>query len=113
VSEIGRPVADLREIYLPALRRLLPAAREAQVLDFAVTHSPRATFRVAPGSRRLRPGAVTALPGLYLAGAWTDTGWPATMEGAVRSGLTAAAAALAGFGFAQPRVAAQLREPAR
>ena len=44
-----------------------------------------------PGTARLRPKAATALPGLALAGAWTDTGWPDTMEGAVRSGLTAAA----------------------
>ena len=70
--------------------RLLPAARDAQVLDFAVTHEPRATFRAAPGARRLRPGTRTATQGLFLAGAWTDTGWPATMEGAVRSGLAAA-----------------------
>ena len=68
------------------------------MLDFAVTHEPRATFRVAPGTRRLRPGARTQVDGLYLAGAWTDTGWPATMEGAVRSGLTAARAALAELG---------------
>ncbi len=94
VDEIGASVAELRARYLPALERLLPAAREATVLDFAVTHEPRATFKVAPGTKRLRPGARTAIPGLYLAGAWTDTGWPATMESAVRSGLTAARAAL-------------------
>jgi squalene-associated FAD-dependent desaturase len=93
-AEIGEPVATLRERYLPALERLLPAARGATVLDFTVTREPRATFRAAPGSRRLRPGARTATPGLYLAGSWTDTGWPATMESAVRSGLTAARAAL-------------------
>ena len=94
VAEIGASVESLRELYLPSLERLLPAARGATVLDFAVTHEPRATFRVAPGTRRLRPGARTQVDGLYLAGAWTDTGWPATMEGAVRSGLTAARAAL-------------------
>src|SRR6185503_546363 len=82
--EIGEPVATLRERYLPALERLLPAARAATVLDFTVTREPRATFRAAPGSRRLRPGTRTSTPGLYLAGSWTDTGWPATMEGAVR-----------------------------
>ena len=86
VDEIGASVAALRERFLPALERLLPAARGAEVLDFAVTHEPRATFRAAPGTRRLRPGPVTGVRGLYLAGAWTDTGWPATMEGAVRSG---------------------------
>ena len=96
VDEIGVSVADLKARYLPALERLLPAARDAEVIDFAVTHEPRATFRAAPGSRKLRPGARTAIDGVYLAGAWTDTGWPATMEGAVRSGLDAARAALAG-----------------
>ena len=49
VAELGEPVATLRERYLPALERLLPAAREARVLDFAVTREPRATFRAAPG----------------------------------------------------------------
>jgi squalene-associated FAD-dependent desaturase len=98
VDETGKSVAELRERYLPELERLLPRAREARVLDVAVTHEPRATFRAGPGSRRLRPGARTPVPGLYLAGAWTDTGWPATMEGAVRSGLDAARAALADAG---------------
>jgi squalene-associated FAD-dependent desaturase len=94
VEEIELSVAALRERYLPALERLLPAARGATVLDFAATHEPRATFRVAPGTRRLRPGPYTERAGLFLAGAWTDTGWPATMESAVRSGVTAARAAL-------------------
>jgi squalene-associated FAD-dependent desaturase len=95
VEEIEMSVAALRERYLTALERLLPSSRGAVVLDFAATHEPRATFRAAPGTRRLRPGAHTDRDGLYLAGAWTDTGWPATMEGAVRSGLAAARAALA------------------
>ena len=94
VKEIELSVASLRARFLPALERLLPAARGATVLDFAATHEPRATFRAAPGTRRLRPGPRTERDGLYLAGAWTDTGWPATMESAVRSGLTAARAAL-------------------
>ena len=74
---------------------MLPAARDAQLLDAAVTREPAATFRGAPGTARLRPPARTDLPGLALAGAWTDTGWPATMEGAVRSGSAAAAQVLA------------------
>ena len=93
-AEIGVPLAELRERYLPALQRLLPAARNAEVLDFTATREPRATFRAAPGSARLRPKTHTAVPGIYLAGAWTDTGWPATMESAVRSGLVAASAVL-------------------
>jgi squalene-associated FAD-dependent desaturase len=105
VDEIGESVASLRARYLPALERLLPAARGAEVLDFAATHEPRATFRAAPGARRHRPGPATPLRGLYVAGSWTDTGWPATMEGAVRSGLAAARAALAGLAVGERALA--------
>ena len=84
------PTAALRERFLPALEELFPAAAGARVTDFFVTRERRATFRQAPGCGVLRPGAATSLPGLLLAGAWTDTGWPDTMEGAVRSGRTAA-----------------------
>ena len=98
VDLAGEPVARLRERMLPALAALLPAARDARVLDFFVTREPHATFRGAPGSGALRPGPVAELPGLFLAGAWTATGWPATMEGAVRSGESAADALLATAG---------------
>jgi predicted NAD/FAD-dependent oxidoreductase len=84
------PAAQLREMFVPALAGLLPGARDARVSEFFVTRERRATFRQGPGCGRLRPHAATALPGLALAGAWTDTGWPDTMEGAVRSGLNAA-----------------------
>ena len=84
------PAAQLRERFVPALAELFPAAREAQVTEFFVTRERRATFRQAPGTAKLRPPAGTGLPGLVLAGAWTATGWPDTMEGAVRSGLSAA-----------------------
>jgi squalene-associated FAD-dependent desaturase len=97
-QEIDRPVADLRARYLPELERLLPAARGATVRDFFVTRERTATFAPTPGVGRLRPGARTKAPGLYLAGAWTATGWPATMESAVRSGVGAAQAALAALG---------------
>jgi squalene-associated FAD-dependent desaturase len=89
-SYVDVPTASLRERFLPALEELYPAARDARVTDFFVTRERRATFRQAPGCGALRPGAATSLPGLVLAGAWTDTGWPDTMEGAVRSGRTAA-----------------------
>jgi len=84
------PAARLREQFVPALAELFPAARDARVTEFFVTRERRATFRQVPGSGALRPKAGTRLPGLVLAGAWTDTGWPDTMEGAVRSGLSAA-----------------------
>ncbi|MEU9567454.1 hydroxysqualene dehydroxylase HpnE [Streptomyces sp. NPDC048161] len=97
-EEIDLPVAELRGRYLPELERLLPAARGAGIRDFFVTRERTATFAPAPGVGRLRPGARTRLPGLCLAGAWTATGWPATMEGAVRSGFSAADAALRALG---------------
>jgi hydroxysqualene dehydroxylase len=101
-AEIGESVAVLRERYLPALARLLPAAGAAEVLDFTATHEPYATFRPIPGTRRLRPAERTEVPGVYLAGAWTKTGWPATMEGAVRSGVVAAKAALSDLVVGHP-----------
>jgi uncharacterized protein with NAD-binding domain and iron-sulfur cluster len=84
------PAAQLREQFIPELERLFPAAAQAQVTDYFVTRERRATFRQAPGCGVLRPGAATSVPGLVLAGSWTDTGWPDTMEGAVRSGHSAA-----------------------
>jgi squalene-associated FAD-dependent desaturase len=100
-ERIDAPVDTLRQEFLPELARLFPAARDAEVLDFFVTRERRATFRQAPGSRKLRPAAETALPGLLLAGAWTATGWPDTMEGAVRSGYEAARLAARGLGTAR------------
>ncbi|WP_406864072.1 hydroxysqualene dehydroxylase HpnE [Streptomyces sp. HUAS MG47] len=100
-DEIDETVAALRERYLPELERLLPAARGAGVRDFFVTRERTATFAPTPGVGRLRPGARTSAPGLVLAGAWTATGWPATMEGAVRSGFSAAGAALSDLGRRQ------------
>lgn len=87
---IDAPVAQIREVFLPALAEALPRARKAEAAEFFVTRERHATFRQAPGSGALRPPAATGVPGLFLAGAWTATGWPDTMEGAVRSGLTAA-----------------------
>lgn len=81
------------------LHRILPATSHATVLDSVVTKERTATFRAAPGSASLRPGPLTAVRGLCLAGAWTDTGWPATMEGALRSGRRAALGALRAVGI--------------
>jgi squalene-associated FAD-dependent desaturase len=89
-SWLDVPTARLREVFLPALGELLPKATHTPVEEFFVTRERRATFRQAPGTARFRPGAETGLPGLFLAGAWTGTGWPDTMEGAVRSGHRAA-----------------------
>ncbi len=93
-SLVDEPAAAIRAQLLPELARLFPAAAGARVEDFFVTRERSATFRPAPGSRSVRPGQLTRLAGLALAGAWTATGWPDTMEGAVRSGHLAAEAIL-------------------
>jgi uncharacterized protein with NAD-binding domain and iron-sulfur cluster len=87
---------ELRDRFTEALAELLPGARGARVERFEVVREHNATFRSAPGAGALRPPQRTRIPGLALAGAWTATGWPATMEGAVRSGLAAAREALRG-----------------
>ncbi|MET7741761.1 hydroxysqualene dehydroxylase HpnE [Streptomyces sp. NPDC005385] len=111
-DEIDEPVSALRERYLPELERLLPGARGAEVKDFFVTRERTATFAPDPGVGRLRPGARTKAPGLYLAGAWTATGWPATMESAVRSGVGAADAALGALGRSRDHLLGLFEEAA-
>jgi squalene-associated FAD-dependent desaturase len=93
-EEMSMSVDRLRERYVPALEQLLPRVRGARLESFLVTREHAATFRAGPGSAALRPPPETSLPGLALAGAWTATGWPATLEGAVLSGHAAAAEAL-------------------
>jgi hydroxysqualene dehydroxylase len=92
--EMQLSVEQLRAQYEPALAQLLPLARTARVERFQVTREHAATFRAGAGVGELRAGARTGIRGLALAGAWTDTGWPATLEGAVMSGHTAARVAV-------------------
>jgi squalene-associated FAD-dependent desaturase len=106
-SELGEAAEQLRRRYLPALAELLPAARNATVEAFRVTREHAATFRAAPGARSLRPGPRTDIPGLFLAGTWTDTGWPATMESAVLSGHAAAHQILTTTESRQPALSAR------
>ena len=86
--------AELIEHMTAEVAKLFPKARGQQPRDAMVTREVSATFRGVPGTASLRPPAETNHPGLFIAGAWTDTGWPATMEGAVRSGIAAADLAL-------------------
>jgi protoporphyrinogen oxidase len=85
---------QLRERYVAAMQELFPRARDAAVRSVHVSREHAATFAARPGTQALRPGPRTSVRGLVLAGAWTDTGWPATLEGAVRSGHAAAREAL-------------------
>jgi len=87
-------LAMTREQILPPalaeLARFFPEAARAKLLKSGILKEAHATFSLAPGSDALRPAQRTAWPGLYLAGDWTATGWPSTMEGACRSGRLAA-----------------------
>ena len=97
-AELSMTADELRQRYLAALADLLPESGRAEVKNFFVTREHAATFRASPGARALRPGPRTEVAGLVLAGAFTDTGWPATMEGAVRSGRVAAQHVLKALG---------------
>jgi squalene-associated FAD-dependent desaturase len=87
---LGRPNAELVGAAVTALRRYFPAMARTSVERALILREPDATFASDPGSEALRPGAATPLAGLFLAGDWTATGLPATIEGAVRSGFSAA-----------------------
>jgi squalene-associated FAD-dependent desaturase len=76
------------------LRNVFPQARAATLLASRVVTDPTAVLSVRPGVDAVRPGAATSIGNLTLAGDWTATGWPSTMEGAVRSGRLAAATLL-------------------
>ncbi len=92
---VDMPIGSIVEEFLSALRKLLPRAREAKLIDSLVIKSRQATFIPSPGTDALRPASTTPIKGLFLAGDYTATGWPATIEGAVRSGINAAGALLA------------------
>ena len=100
---------EIIDLCLGELKHALPKARDAKLLKATVIKEAAATFSPEPGVDRWRPSQTTKIPGLYLAGDWTQTGWPATMEGAVRSGYLAAEALLRASGapnaFLQPDLA--------
>jgi hypothetical protein len=81
-----------RELVDTMAREVTGRLGPAELLWSRVSREPAATFLGSPGSAAERPGARTGRPGVVRAGAWTDTGWPATMEGAIRSGREAARA---------------------
>jgi squalene-associated FAD-dependent desaturase len=90
------------------LAELWPAARVATLVRSWVVTEHGATFAVRPGVEAHRPAQRTPVDGLFLAGDWTDTGWPATMEGAVRSGYRAAEGILEDLGRPAPIVCPEL-----
>lgn len=92
---ITRAVRELAEFF--------PIVREAKLEKAHVVKEIRATFSAAPGLESMRPLSRTVIPNLVLAGDWTRSGWPATMEGAVRSGYLAAEA-ITGKRFVLPDI---------
>lgn len=95
-EHVTRSKEELLAIALRELGEALPAAREAQLLHSLIIKERFATFSPSPEAEPLRPGARTPIKGLYLAGDWTATGLPATIEGAVLSGYAAAKEVLSG-----------------
>ncbi len=106
---LQKPRQEIIDLCLAEVRHALPAARNAELVKATVIKEAAATFSPEPGVDRWRPKQQTAIPRLFLAGDWTATGWPATMEGAVRSGYLAAEALLRADGtpriFLQPDLA--------
>jgi squalene-associated FAD-dependent desaturase len=90
--------AAILDVVLAELGEIWPEARTARLLRSWVVTEHGATFAVRPGIEALRPPQRTPVAGLFLAGDWTATGWPATMEGAVRSGYRAAEGILKDLG---------------
>jgi len=91
---LQKPRQEIIDLCLAEVRQALPAARDAKLMKATVIKEAAATFSPQPGVDRWRPTQETSVKRMFLAGDWTDTGWPATMEGAVRSGYLAAEAVL-------------------
>ena len=89
---VEKPRGEIIEMALGELGEFFPAAREAKLVKATVIKEVHATYSALPGADAYRPPAATGWPRVFLAGDWTRTGWPATMEGAVRSGYLAAEA---------------------
>jgi squalene-associated FAD-dependent desaturase len=89
-SLVEKSRAEIIDMALKELCEFFPAARDANLIKSTVIKEIHATYSPRPGIDAYRPGSQTAWPRVFLAGDWTATGWPATMEGAVRSGYLAA-----------------------
>jgi zeta-carotene desaturase len=97
-SLVEKPRGEIIEMALGELGEFLPAACEARLVKATVIKEVHATYSALPRSDAYRPPAATGWPRVFLAGDWTRTGWPATMEGAVRSGYLAAEAVVQAAG---------------
>jgi squalene-associated FAD-dependent desaturase len=98
-SLIDKSRSEIVDLALKEVREFFPAARAANLLKSTVIKEVHATYSPRPGIDAYRPQQATTWPRVFLAGDWTATGWPATMEGAVRSGYLAAEALLRAAGI--------------
>jgi len=89
---VEKSKTEIVDMAVKEAQEFFPAAREAKLLKSTVIKEINATYSPRPGIDQYRPQSETAWPRVFLAGDWTATGWPATMEGAVRSGYLAAEA---------------------
>ncbi|MDX2178158.1 MAG: hydroxysqualene dehydroxylase HpnE [Bryobacteraceae bacterium] len=103
-SLLEMPRQDVIDLAVRELREFLPRVREASILKAHVVKEARATFSATPAMEARRPGARSEYPNVFRAGDFTSNGWPATMEGAVRSGYLAAEA-VSGRKFLLPDIA--------
>jgi squalene-associated FAD-dependent desaturase len=87
---VDKSKQEIVDLAVSELREFFPAARDANLLKSTVIKEVHATYSPRPGIEADRPRPETVWPRVFLAGDWTATGWPATMEGAVRSGYLAA-----------------------
>jgi squalene-associated FAD-dependent desaturase len=107
-TELPKSRAEILEPALAELKRFFPEAAKATLVKSGILKEARATFSVTPGLEAVRRPQSTGIPGLFLAGDWTRTDWPSTMEGAARSGRLAAGAVLGEPGrFLLPELAAE------
>ena len=97
-TELPKTRAEILEPALAELQRFFPEVGRAKLLKSGILKEARATFSVTPGLETSRPAQATGIPGLFLAGDWTRTDWPSTMESAARSGRLAAGAVLGDAG---------------
>ncbi|MEM9418816.1 MAG: hydroxysqualene dehydroxylase HpnE [Planctomycetota bacterium] len=89
---VDQPNAEILDVAISELHRLVPGCVDAELVEGRVIKERRATFSCVPGVDALRPETSGPIANLLLAGDWCATGWPATMEGAARSGFAAARA---------------------
>ncbi|MGZ4899375.1 MAG: FAD-dependent oxidoreductase, partial [Candidatus Angelobacter sp.] len=107
-SLVQKSREEILELATRELAEFFPAVREAKLLKATVIKEIYATYAILPGLDKFRPKVKTQWPRIFLAGDWTETGWPATMEGAVRSGYLAAEALVESAGREQKFVVPDL-----